>query len=264
MSVAEVNFTFDGLHCLRDFGCIFIADPTRIVSPKTNRPEYSIAGMSGTILMGDKATHEPYMVPGVLVPIKTPQSAQAAQQLARRVAAWLKTGRRVLSWDYEPMHQHAAEVVAAIEWETKTWMDGGLAVTFKVQPYTYDLTATVKQKTISAGTSTLLVPVSTGEPCPVSIKLTNTGSAAITRVRVATAAGKAVELAKGMSLAAGAMLNLTMEPPIGAAITSGGVTTNALRYAVKFDQLTLAGPENLTIEVDGAATVVATARGCML
>lgn len=264
MSVAEVNFTFDGLHCLRDFGCIFIADATRIISPTTNQPEYSIAGVSGTVLLGDKATHEPYTIAGTLVPLKPPQSAQAVQQLARRVTAWLKSGRHELSWDYEPMHWHIAEVVAAIEWETKTWMDGGLAVVFKVQPYTYDLTATVKQKTLPAGTSTLLVPVSTGMPCPVSVKLTNTGSAAITRVKVATAAGKAVELAKGMSLTAGAVLNLDMTPPIGAAITAGGVTTNALRYAVKFDWLTVAGPENLTIEVNGAATVVATARGCML
>lgn len=264
MSVAEVNFTFDGLHCLRDFGCIFIADATRIVSPATNRPEYSIAGMSGTILMGDKETHEAYTVRGVLVPMKTPQSDQAAQQLARRISAWLKAGRRVLSWDFEPMHQHMAEVAAAIEWQSKTWMDGGMNVTFKVQPYTYDMTATVKQKTVTAGTSTLLVPVSTGVPCPVSVKFTNTGATAITRVKVATASGKAVELSKGMSLAAGAVLELSMEPPIGAAITADDVTSSALRYAVRFDQLTLNGPEYLTIETDGTATVVATARGCML
>lgn len=264
MSAAEVNFTFNGLHCLRDFGCIFIAAEPRIISPATNQPEYTIAGVSGTILMGDKPTHEPYLLAGVLVPMKTPKSSQAAQQLARRVSAWLKSGRHMLSWDYEPMHQHAAEVVAAIEWETRTWMDGGLAVTFLVQPYTYDLTATVKQKSITAGVSALPVPVSTGVPCPVSIKLTNTGSAPITRVRVATVKGKTVELAKGMSLAAGAVLRLDMEPPIGATITAGDVVTNALRYAVKFDHLTLSGPEILTIEADGTATVTATARGCMI
>lgn len=264
MSVAEVNFTFNGLHCLRDFGCIFIADAAQIVSPATKQNEYTIAGVSGTVLLGDRVTHEPYTLAGVLVPMKTPGTLQAAQQLARRVSAWLKSGRGVLSWDYEPMYRHNAEVVAAIEWETRTWMDGGLAVTFRVQPYTYDLTATVKQKTIPAGTSTLLVPVATGVPCPVSVKLTNTGSKAITNVKVTTAAGKAVELAKGMQLAVGAVLRLDMEPPIGATITAGGVAANALRYAVKFDPLTVSGPEYLTIKVDGPATVVATARGCML
>ena len=55
-----------------------------------------------------------------------------------------------------------------------------------------------------------------------------------------------------------------MEPPIGATITAGDVVTNALRYAVKFDHLTLSGPEILTIEADGTATVTATARGCMI
>lgn len=264
MSVAEVNFSFNGLHCLRDFGCIFIADDKRTISPKTEQAEYAIAGISGTILMGDKPTHAPFELSGTLVPMKTPGSWQAAQQLARRVSAWLKSGRGVLTWDYEPLHQHVAEVLDAIEWETRTWMDGGLSVVFHVQPYTYDLTPTVRRQTVSAGTSTLLVPVSTVVPCPVSIDVTNDGSAAISRVKISTKSGQAVEMAKGMALPAGGTLHLEMEAPIGATITAGKATSNALRYAVRFDQLTVSGPESLTIETNGRATIVATARGCAL
>ena len=161
MSVAEVNFSFNGLHCLRDFGCIYIANENgRTISPATERDEYEIAGASGTVLIGARATHKPYNLSGVLVPMKTPKTLQAAQQLARRISAWLKSGRCALTWDYEPMQQHQAEVLDAINWDSKVWIDGGIAITFRVQPFTYDLTPTVAQQNISAGTSTMLVPVS--------------------------------------------------------------------------------------------------------
>lgn len=264
MSVAEVNFSFNGRHCMRDFGCIFIVEAARTVSPATRQNEYTIAGVPGTILMGEKVMHDPYNLSGVLVPMHTLETWQDAQQLARRISAWLKSGRGVLTWDYEPMHRHTAEVLSAIEWETRTWMDGGLAITFRVQPYTYDRNATVKRIHMNAGRYTMLMPVSTVVPCPVSIELTNEGTTPINRIKVATVSGRAVELAKGMRLAAGAVLRLDMEPPIGAAIVDGHTTSNALRYAVRFDLLTVNGPESLTIETDGSAAVTASVRGRML
>ena len=151
MSAAEVNFSFNGLHCLRDFGCIYIADKTRIISGKTERSEYSIAGVSGTILMGDKAIRQPYNLTGTLVPMKTPKTLQACQQLARDVAAWLLAGRCRLCWDYEPLCQHDAEVVDAIKWDTKAWIDGGITVTFRVQPYARDLVPATASAAMAAG-----------------------------------------------------------------------------------------------------------------
>lgn len=249
---------------MQDFGCIFIVESSRTVSPATRQSEYTIAGVPGTILLGDKVTHDPYNLSGVLVPMHTPETWQEAQQLARRISAWLKSGRGVLTWDYEPMHRHIAEVLSAIEWETRTWMDGGLAITFRVQPYTYDRNATVKRMHMNAGTCTMLIPVSTVVPCPVSIELSNEGTTPISRIKVTTASGRVVELAKGMRLAAGAVLRLDMEPPIGAVITDGHTMSNALRYATRFDLLTVNGPESLTIETDGNAAVTASVRGCML
>lgn len=264
MSAAEVNFSFNGLHCLRDFGCIFIADKTRIISGKTERSEYSIAGVSGTILMGDNPIRKPYNLSGTLVPMKTPKSMQACQQLARDVAAWLLAGRCRLCWDYEPLYQHEAEVVDAIKWDTKAWFEGGITVTFRVQPYARDLVPATATKTMGAGSSALLVPVHTVDPAPVSVEITNTGSAAITSVLISDPHGHTVRLGKGMSLAPGAALKIDMEPPIGATITSGTTKTNALRYAEAFDQLTLQEPGNLTVTLTGSsALVTATAWGCL-
>lgn len=264
MSAAEVNFTFNGLHCLRDFGCVYIADKTRTISPETERSEYSIAGVPGTVLMNDRPNHKPYTMTGTLVPMKTPATMQAAQQLARDVAAWLKTGRHQLCWDYEPMHCHEAEVTAAIKWNTNAWIDGGIAVTFTVQPYTRDLTPAVTQKSAAAGTTALLVAVNTVDPCPVSLTIKNTGSSPITRVVVADPAGHTVELSKNLSLAVGATLSLNMEPPIEATIINGSSVANALPHAVKFDQLQLTEPGNLTVTLSGPALVTATAWGCLL
>lgn len=264
MSAAEVNFSFNGLHCLRDFGCVYIADKSRIVSPETERSEYSIAGVAGTVLMGDKPMHRPYNLTGTLVPMKTPASMQAGQQLARDVAAWLKTGRHQLCWDYEPMHYHEAEVTAAIKWDTKAWIDGGIVVTFRVQPYTRDLTPAVTQVSAAAGSTQVLVPVHTVDPCPVNVTIKNTGSSPITSVVVADPDGRTVELSKNLSLAAGATLQLNMEPPIGATITSGSSVTNALPHAVKFDQLQLKEPDYLTVTLSGPALVTATAWGCLV
>lgn len=263
MSAGEVNFTFNGLHCLRDFGCIYIADKTRIISGKTERSEYSIAGVSGTILMGDKAIRQPYNLTGTLVPMKTPQSLQACQQLARDIAAWLLAGRCKLSWDYDPLHQFDAEVVDAIKWDTKAWFEGGITVTFQVQPYARDLVPATASANMPSGVNTLLVPVSTVDPAPVSVEINNTGSTAITGVRISDPDGHSVTLSKGMSLAAGDVLKIDMEPPIGATIISGETTTSALRYAEVFDQLTLREPDYLTVTLTGgSAWVTATAWGC--
>ena len=260
MSAAEVNFTFNGLHCLRDFGCVFIEEDTRIVTPERELDEYTIAGHSGSILLSGQEQRKPYSIRGVLVPMRSPQSMTEAQALCRRISEWLHSGRHALIWDYEPEHMHIADVTDAIEWETRTWMDGGILIRLHIQPDTYDIQMTTARASIAAGTTKLSVPVRSPIPCPVSLEITATG--AIHSVRVETPEGKAVALAKGMALASGDVLEINMEAPIGATITSGSTKVSALRYATRFDWLKITDSKPLTITTDGPANAVARARGC--
>ena len=264
MRAREVNFTFNGLHCMRDFGCIYIASgKARTVAPAMVRNTYEIAGVSGTVLLGELETYEPYKLSGTLVPMQTPRTMAAAQDLARRLSAWLQRGRGELCWDYEPFHLHYAEVISATSWETKTWMDGGLAFDFLVQPGTYNLTPTAAQMTITGGKGELYIPVSTVLPCPVDIELINRGDQQVSHVKCTTPDGHVVELGKSMELQPGDELYLTMHPPIGATIRSNGSEINALQFAEKFDPLTLSAPGSICIEADGLVSVKAVARGRM-
>lgn len=260
MSAAEVNFTFNGLHCLRDFGCVFIEEDTRIVTPERELDEYTIAGHSGSILMSNQEQRKPYSIRGVLVPMRSPRSMTEAQALCRRVSEWLHSGRHALTWDYEPDHMHIADVTDAVEWETRTWMDGGILIRLHIQPDTYDSQATTVRASIAAGASKLSVPIHSPIPCPVSLELTATG--AISSVRVETPEGKAAAFGRGMALASGDVLEINMDPPIGATITSGGTQSNALRYATRLDWLKITDSKPLIITTDGPANVVARARGC--
>lgn len=259
MSASEVNFTFNGLHCLRDFGCVFIEESTRIVTPEREIDEYTIAGHSGTILMGEKENRKAYSIRGVLVPMQTPRSKTEEQALCRRISEWLHSGRQMLTWDYEPDHMHMADVVDAIEWETNTWMEGGILIRLHIQPDTYDIQASIGRKSVSAGTSSLSVPVLSPIPCPVSLEITATG--AIGSVRVTTPEGKSAAFS-GMAMKSGDVLRISMDVPIGATITSGGIETNALRYATQFDRLEITNGKPLDVITDGPADIVARARGC--
>ena len=51
MNLNEINFSFGGLHCLRDFGCIYVENKGHVITPKIRRNEYDISGTPGTILM---------------------------------------------------------------------------------------------------------------------------------------------------------------------------------------------------------------------
>lgn len=58
LPVREINFSFDGKHCLRDFGCLYVAKKTRPISPASSFQTYKVAGQSGTASFGDKRIHE--------------------------------------------------------------------------------------------------------------------------------------------------------------------------------------------------------------
>ena len=52
MRLNEINFSFDGLHCLRDFGCFYVEKSGHPAAPAKTPNEYEIAGLSGTGMVG--------------------------------------------------------------------------------------------------------------------------------------------------------------------------------------------------------------------
>lgn len=267
MSLREINFSFDGKHCLRDFGCLYVAKKTRPVSPASSFQTYKVAGQSGTASFGDKRTHEVMRHTGTLYLMETTPTQAAAQEIYRRIGAWLKVGRRPLIWDYEPDRYLLAEVPAGVTFDESGWIDGGLAIEFQCQPFAYSLRPDgVRGQLTGSGTLALSLPLYTGEPAPVCCELENTGTAPIHSVTVEVG-DKTVALSKGMQLLAGQTLTIDMEPPIGAAITTADGATNALPYAERFDYLVASGPVTGTVAVtfgsgdDQAANVRLFARG---
>ena len=133
MNLNEINFSFGGLHCLRDFGCIYVENKGHAITPKIRRNEYDISGTPGTILMpGDLP--ETLEFDGTLFFVRDPPSQAAAQQQLRRIAAWLTNGRQRLIFDYEPLRYYMASVDDELNWGFSDWIDGGMDVTFTAQP----------------------------------------------------------------------------------------------------------------------------------
>ncbi len=262
MSLREINFSFDGKHCLRDFGCIYVAKSGRPVSPASSFETLKIAGQSGTLTFGDDRTHELMRHSGMLYLMETPPTQAAAQRIYRRITAWLKAGRRPLIWDYEPDKYLLAEVPAGVHFDEAGWIDGGLAIELLCQPYAYAMRPSEARATLgSSGTATIPLPLYTGEPAPVCCELTNSGTAAITSVTI-TIGGKKASLAAGLQLLPGQTLAIDMEPPIGAHIGEA----DALPYVTRFEHLVAAGTTTAIITATyGSGTKKAdvrlTARG---
>ena len=79
MKLNEINFSFGGLHCLRDFGAIYAEKSGHIISPAISRNEYEIAGTPGSILMpGDLPETLPFS--GTLYFLDDPPTQAAAQE----------------------------------------------------------------------------------------------------------------------------------------------------------------------------------------
>lgn len=241
LNLNEINFSFGGLHCLRDFGCIYVENKGHTIAPKIRRNEYDISGTPGTILMpGDLP--ETLEFDGTLFFVRDPPSQAAAQQQLRRIAAWLTNGRQRLIFDYEPLRYYMASVDDELNWGFSDWIDGGLDVTFTAQPYAYALDETTASATTSGTSAQVNFVLATGAPAPIRAEVLNTGTAPIAGVTL-TAGGNAVQLS-GMNIASGDALLIDMEPPIGAAFSDG---ENALPYAARFDYLTARhGPQSIS------------------
>lgn len=242
MSVIECNFTFDGRHCLRDFDCFYIFNKSRPVSPDSNFRTFEISGADGDLMYGDVRTHEVVTHKGTLYLMHTPGSDAAAMRIYRQIGAWLKAGRRRLTWDFEPDKYLLAEIAAGTDYTESGWPDGGLEIAMRCQPMAYDLQEAVVSLAIAdTAAHALALPLYTGEPAPVCCDITNTGTAAITGITVVVGSKQAVF--SGLALAAGQTLLINMEAPIGATIGAG----SALDKATRFDYLTASGPATATV-----------------
>ncbi len=261
MNLNEINFSFGGQHCLRDFGCIYVEKGGHPIAPPVTPNAYEIAGMSGTVrLPGEVYGQLPFE--GTLYFLSDPPSQSAAQERLRAISRWLLNGRQRLVFDYEPDRYYLAEVVDGTDWGFSGWIEGGLEVGFFAQPYAYSVTESTASLTTTVTDNALNLSVSTGVPAPLKLVIQNTGAAAITGVTV-TVDGKAAAFF-GMNVAAGDSLTIDMEPPVGAIFSGGG---SALPHATQFDSIELsAGKHTLGVTLAfGAGTksakVTASARG---
>ncbi len=261
MAAVECNFTFDGRHCLRDFDCFYIFGKSRPVSPDSQYRTFAISGADGDLIYGDNHTHEVVTHKGTLYLMHTPGSDAAAMRIYRQIGAWLKAGRRRLTWDYEPDKYLLAEIAAGTDYTESGWPDGGLEIEIRCQPVAYDLQEAAASAAVADNTAhTLALPLYTGEPAPVCCDITNTGMATITGVTVAVGGKQTVF--SGLALATGETLLVNMEAPIGATIGAA----SALPKATRFDYLTASGPATVTVTLafgsgTKQATVKAHARG---
>lgn len=264
MNLNEINFSFGGLHCLRDFGCIYTEKSGHPAYPAAQPNTYAISGHSGTVRMKGQ-TFSPVTFSGALFFVSDPPSQAAAQRRIRQISRWLLNGRQRLIFDYEPARFYLAEVAAAGQWSYADWIEGGLGVEFTAQPLAYSTRPCTARRTAAKEESQIELLVDTGEPAPLTLTVQNTGSAAITGVTVA-ANGKRAALTDGLSVAAGGDVIIDMEPPIGAVYGADG--SSALSCAAQFDYIELpAGRHAIDVTLafgdDGTpgALITASARG---
>ena len=167
MNLNEINFSFGGLHCLRDFGAIYAEKNGHAISPAITRNEYEIAGTPGTILLpGDLP--ETLHFKGTLFFLDDPPTQAAAQERLRRIAAWLTSGRQPLIFDYEPLRYYMASVDNQIDWNYSSWIEGGLDIEFTAQPYAYAVKETTASTITAATSAQLTLTLDTGEVAPLA------------------------------------------------------------------------------------------------
>lgn len=259
MLIAESGFSFNGKHC-RDFGCMWSEDDGRVIVPETLRSEYEIAGRSGTVLLPGE-TRRCFNYSGILTMMQEPASEQEAQTRLRALAAWLSAGRCKLVTDYEPSRYYWAQLDGRQTWTTKDWFAGQLKVKFLCQPWAYAVEETTQAVAgVSSESTILCINLATGQPAPLRLTVTNTGSTAITGISM----GDGVQLS-GLHLAQGQSVTLDFEPPIGATFSTGD---NALPFASAFRAIKLQnGSNTLQVRLTWAgssgrsASIVTAARG---
>lgn len=260
-----VNFTFDGKHCYRDFGMVWIFTQ-RPASPQQEDPSITIGGMSGTIRLeseDDEPVYLPMKVSGKLCPMSSPPSQQAAWKRWHEITSWLRAGRCPMIFDADPEKRYMAEVLDEIVWDETQWDEGELSVNFLIQPYAEDVRESRAVASMEAS-GALLLDVGGNRRTPVSFEIKNTGSANLIACNVDVGVRR-VKLS-GISVAPGASLQLQMQPPIGAEIHTEAGVIDAMPHATRFDYLRGMGRVAATVILTydgsgGAVQVTMTGRG---
>ena len=266
MLLRETGFTFDGKHCRNDFGLIYAEKDGHTIVPRIRRNEYSIAGMSGSVLF-DGEEWQTITFEGTLYPAKERATQAAAQPMLRRVARWLTAGRRPLIFDYEPKVYYMAQLSEASKWSLKNWFGGEISVRFEAQPFAYS----VEPQTFSASESgdgdvSAAIDMKTNYLAGFTVTVSPTGTAGLTGAELALD-GTVFASFSGLDLGCGEAMTVCMEPPIGATVADGVTMENALPHAGVFrPALIPRGASTLTVTPEygsgtAGAVVVITARG---
>ena len=195
-TTALSNFTFDGKHCLNNMHCLFVLDSYNLI-PKVNRNIYAISGRSGTVSFNSQApTLEERSISGTLYFLNndgstTLMTPQQIDQRAHEVASWLVgAGRKPITFDMNTDLAVDAEFCEQSDISYDKWSNGEVNLKLTVQPHFYEKTAKTKtgSLTLIANTNTIFnfsdIVSSVGYTTPLVITIKNTGSSAITDLRI--------------------------------------------------------------------------------
>ena len=237
MLLRETGFTFNGEHSYNNYGLIYSEkDAGHAVIPQIRRNEYQIAGQSGSVLFAGQE-YQVMTFSGSLYPHEEYETQADAQALIRRVQAWLTAGRCPLIFDYEPGRYYMAQLTKQSAWSLKNWFGGEISITFEAQPFAYDVLES--EWTATGSTSVSLSPsMATLQPAPAVIEITNTNAAQLTGVTVSLDSVQKIVFS-GLTVAQNGVLRISCEAPIGATVTSGGSTQDAMAKCTKFNAVTL-------------------------
>lgn len=250
MKPGEINFSFNGKHCYRDFRCWAIWKQ-KPMGGKATRNTHRISGRSGTVLLDGTPVYDEMQWDCTLGFREPPTTEMQAQERWRAICAWLRAGRCELTQDCEPGRYWLAEVDDEMTLAYDSWDEGLLTVRFTVQPYSYARNRSTAQKTFAAaGTMTLTVP--SCEPVPIGIKAENTGTQTLTALTVLL--GDATVALTGLSVLPGDVVTLVMDDPIDATVTHQETETSILVKAAAFDPLLGCGALTLTVSPVFAAS----------
>lgn len=191
------NFTFAGKHCLNDMGCVFVMDNMDAV-PAIHANKYEISGMSGTLRYstGDVRYKERQMT-GSLYFVKPTAndgllSDSEIMDRLHAVASWLGNAERAdLILDSDISRKYEAEIVDGASLTRKDWENGSVKIKFTLQPFASSITASEVSSSLALTANTRsnidlsdMTADGIGATTPLMVSVTNSGSAAITTLRI--------------------------------------------------------------------------------
>jgi len=281
----ETGFSFGGVHSRDDMGLIYVEKEGHIAIPEIKRNSYTIAGMSGTLLLSGEAW-QPFTLEGSLFPAEEPATQAEAQALLRNILSWLTAGRQRLIFDYEPEVYYMAELMGSSKWTLRNWFGGELQIRFLAQPFAYSVNASTETVVAGGGPAsvanthavglrkaaaanrieapagiedelTIKLDVETDHPTGLELTVTNTGEAAITSVGV-----EGIQVG-GLELRTGQRLVIDTNPPASVLIDGENAMANVTDFAPiwLYNGVNLLAVRLAYDGSDGTAQVTASARG---